>query len=291
MRLLLFLLINDTNKIQLIKSYEFNIKSHNKYYIMTTTQGVQNVSGVDSNVGFFFTNHPETNPITNVIQIGWYAQGEDVFNGQVTAINIEIEQVTILNQNFKSGRFYYFTSYKLQDPPCFKKDTKILCFKDAKEIYIPIQNIKKNDLVKTLNNGYLRVNFIGKSKIDNMGNNERILSRLYKCPKNNYNELIDDLYITGGHSILVDDLSIEEQEKTNEIWGKIQKTDDKYRLMAYVDKRTEPYQEEGEFEIYHIALENQDYYGNYGIYANGLLVETCSLVCLVLSNMVLIEDF
>ena len=258
---------------------------------MTTTQGVQNVSGVDSNVGFFFTNHPETNPITNVIQIGWYAQGEDVFNGQVTAINIAIEQVTILNQNFKSGRFYYFTSYKLQDPPCFKKDTKILCFKDAKEIYIPIQNIKKNDLVKTLNNGYLRVNFIGKSKIDNMGNNERILSRLYKCPKNNYNELIDDLYITGGHSILVDDLSIEERGKTNEIWGKIQKTDDKYRLMAYVDKRTEPYQEEGEFEIYHIALENQDYYGNYGIYANGLLVETCSLVCLVLSNMVLIEDF
>ena len=38
---------------------------------MTTTQGVQNVSGVDSNTGFFFTNHPETNPITNVIQIGW----------------------------------------------------------------------------------------------------------------------------------------------------------------------------------------------------------------------------
>ena len=257
---------------------------------MTTTQGVQNVSGVDSNTGFFFTNHPETNPITNVIQIGWYAQGGNVFNGKVTAIDINNESVTILNQLFKSGMSYYFTSYKLQDPPCFKKDTKILCFKDNQEIYIPIQNIKKNDLVKTLNNGYLRVNFIGKSNINNSNNNERILSRLYKCPKDKYNDLIDDLYITGGHSILVDDLSIEEKEKTNEIWGKLQKTDDKYRLMAYVDKKCEPYQVGGEFEIYHIALENKDYYANYGVYANGLLVETCSLVCLVLSHMVLIED-
>jgi hypothetical protein len=28
--------------------------------------------------------------------------------------------------------------------------------------------------------------------------------------------------------------------------------------------------------IYHIALENDDPYMNYGIYANGLLVESCS---------------
>ena len=28
--------------------------------------------------------------------------------------------------------------------------------------------------------------------------------------------------------------------------------------------------------IWHFALENEDYYKNYGVYANGLLVETCS---------------
>jgi hypothetical protein len=37
-----------------------------------------------------------------------------------------------------------------------------------------------------------------------------------------------------------------------------------------------PFEEEGVFNIWHIALENDDYYSNYGIYANGLLVETCS---------------
>ena len=257
---------------------------------MSITIEIQNVAGVDSNVGFFFTNHPDTNPVTNVAQIGWYAQGLNVFNGKVTSIDIPNENITIENQLFKSGQAYYFTSYKLPEPPCFKQGTKILCLKDNKEVYILIENIKKNDLIKTLNNGYLRVNFIGKSSINNSDNNERTLERLYKCSKDKYPELTEDLFITGGHSILVDNLTEIEKQKTNEIWSKIQMTDNKYRLMAAIDERSEPYQHHGEFPIYHIALENQDYYNNYGIYANGLLVETCSLVCIVLSNMVLIED-
>jgi hypothetical protein len=53
-------------------------------------------------------------------------------------------------------------------------------------------------------------------------------------------------------------------------------TDKKYRLPACVDHRTSVYQTQGTFSIYHLALENNDYYMNYGIYANGLLVETCS---------------
>ena len=242
---------------------------------MTSTIVIQNVFGVNSSTGFFFTNHPDTNPVTNGIQIGWFAQGEGVFNGKVTGININDEKITIENQLFKPGRFYYFTSYELSYPLCFKKDTKILCFKENKEIYTQIQNIKKNDLIKTSKNGYLRVNFIGKSIIQNPGNNDRTLDRLYKCSKDNYPDLTEDLFITGGHSILVDNLTEIEKQKTNKAWGKLQKTDDKYRLMASIDQKSEPYQQQGEFTIYHIALENQDHYGNYGIYANGLLVETC----------------
>jgi hypothetical protein len=43
-----------------------------------------------------------------------------------------------------------------------------------------------------------------------------------------------------------------------------------------LDPKAEPYLKEGEYTIYHLALENENYYGNYGIWANGLLVETCS---------------
>ena len=69
----------------------------------------------------------------------------------------------------------------------------------------------------------------------------------------------------------------EDQRKQSlDILGDIFVTDSKYRLPACIDKRAQPYEKEGIFKIYHIALENDDYYMNYGIYANGLVVETAS---------------
>jgi hypothetical protein len=54
-------------------------------------------------------------------------------------------------------------------------------------------------------------------------------------------------------------------------------TDKKYRLMACLDDRTEPYEVEGVHNIWHFALEHEDHKMNYGVYANGLLVETTSI--------------
>jgi hypothetical protein len=55
-------------------------------------------------------------------------------------------------------------------------------------------------------------------------------------------------------------------------------TDKKYRLMACVDKRAEPWNSEGAYPIWHFALEHSDERMNYGVYVNGgLLVETCSI--------------
>ena len=44
-----------------------------------------------------------------------------------------------------------------------------------------------------------------------------------------------------------------------------------------VDERAEPWASEGTYTIWHFALENEDIKMNYGVYANGLLVETCSI--------------
>ena len=145
-----------------------------------------------------------------------------------------------------------------------------------KEEYIPIQDIRKGHLVKTSLNGFVPVCMIGKSVISNPGGDERIKNRLYKCSKSIYPELFEDLYITGCHSILVNKLSESEREKTMDALGDIFITDRKYRLMAYLDERSEPYTETGRYTIWHIALENNDYFMNYGIYANGLLVESTS---------------
>ena len=179
------------------------------------------------------------------------------------------------------------------NPPCFKEGSKILCFneREGKEEYVPIEYIRKGTLVKTIYDGYLKVDMIGKSTIYNSGDMERKANRLFLCPKENYDDLTEDLIITGYHSILVDDFINEEQmEKTRELNGDLYVTSRKYRLPASADMRAIPYDREGEFTIWHLALENDKYYNNYGIYANGLLVESCSKRYLKeYSKMTLIE--
>ena len=86
----------------------------------------------------------------------------------------------------------------------------------------------------------------------------------------------EDLIITGCHSILVDEFKEDEEKDVKKVLGKIYVTDGKFRLPACVDKRTNIYDIQGIHTIYHIALDNENYYYNYGIYANGLLVESCS---------------
>ena len=159
---------------------------------------------------------------------------------------------------------------------CFHEDTNILCFIDTKEVYIPIKNIQKGTLVKTKLNGYVPVDMIGHSKIYNPSNTLRSINRLYKCSPNKYPELTEDLIITGCHSILVDEITDKQRDDIKFMLGRIMVTDKKYRLMACLDEKAETYEKEGIHNIWHLALENNDYYMNYGIYANGLLVETTS---------------
>ena len=161
---------------------------------------------------------------------------------------------------------------------CFKVGTKILCHSDitGQEEYIAIEDITKDMKVKTLNNGYKSIHQIGKMKFCNQPGKDRIKDKIYKCPKSQYPELFEDLYITGCHSILVDSLTQDYMDKIQIITKYLFITDNKYRLPACVDQRTEMTVDQEQTTVYHIALENDNYYSNYGIYANGLLVESCS---------------
>jgi len=173
-------------------------------------------------------------------------------------------------------------------PPCFLYNSKIL----TNQGYRPIQDLRKGDLVKTLKHYYKPIDMIGKRDMNHPASQERIKNQLYKCSKDEYPELKEDLIITGCHSILVDSFKTDEQIKkaieVNE--DRLCVTDDKFRLPACVDDRASVYETQGEYTVYHLALENEDYFSNYGIYANGLLVETCSKRYLKeLSGMDLIE--
>jgi hypothetical protein len=171
--------------------------------------------------------------------------------------------------------------------PCFKEDSKIL----TNNGYKPIQDLQKGDLVQTLLHGFKAIVMIGKREIFHPASYNRIKEQLYVYNPSEYLEIFEPLVLTGCHSILVDDfINKEQMNKAIEVNGDLYITDNKYRLPASIDTRASILNESGTYTIYHLALENEDYYMNYGIYANGLLVESCSKRNLKeLSNMSIIE--
>lgn len=192
-----------------------------------------------------------------------------------------------VNTPYNLGATWNYTGYSTYLYPiwgsprilCFGEDAQILCLDpedEGTEKYIAIKNLRNGILVKTLSSGYQPICMIGHSKIHNPANSLRGKNRLYKLTSEKYPELIDDLILTGCHSILTDKLSDDERADTEEMLGRIFVTENRYRLMACIDQRAEPYEKEGIFTIWHFALEHENNRANYGVYANGLLVETSS---------------
>jgi surface protein len=211
--------------------------------------------------GALFTDMFASNGAFNAAYYGtsqWYGPSSGTANTQTTP------------------DYRYFGAIRPPDNPCFMKGSLILCLRGEEEVYRPVQDLRKGDLVKTYRNGYLPIHMIGTSSLSNPGDEVRISNRLYKCSKELYPDLFEDLYITGCHSILVPALTNDQWENTKAMLGNVYITDNHFRLMACVDEKAQPYKRDAMIDIYHIALENDDYYMNYGIYANGLLVETCS---------------
>jgi len=219
------------------------------------------------------TNSIGTGASLTVETIGGFSSWRIASNSTGTSSQLSVYNTgNVLNDD---GNYNLYPAGQL---PCFLEGTTILCKVNDVESYLPVETIKPGTLVKTSLNGYKKVELIGKGNINNPGNNERIEKRLYKCSTNKYAELKEDLYITGCHSILVNNITDLQREQSIKQSGKVFVTDKKYRLMACIDERAEPWASEGTYTIWHVALENDNIKMNYGVYANGgLLVETCSI--------------
>jgi hypothetical protein len=183
-------------------------------------------------------------------------------------------QITVTSNEYNT--YTWSVPVFVSGPSCFLEGSRILCLLDNQEKYVPVEKIRKGTLVKTLSSGYKPVDMIGHAKVYNSGDSARIKNRLFRCSKKNYPELFEDLIITGCHSILVGDITEEQRAKSIEYNNDIYITENRYRLIACLDDRADPYEVEGDHPIWHLALENDDIYMNYGIFANGLLVETAS---------------
>jgi len=163
----------------------------------------------------------------------------------------------------------------ISDPSCFNEGTKILCLnKNLDEEYIPIENLRKGDLVKSYKHGYRKIDLIGKNPMIN--NPEKFNECMYKMEKTEDNGLLEDLIVTGGHSILVDDLG-DLKEENDKIFGSTQMIDDKYLLLSVLSNDFVKLENIELYTYYHFILENDgNNYKRYGVWANGILTETPS---------------
>ena len=89
----------------------------------------------------------------------------------------------------------------------------------------------------------------------------------------------EDLYITGGHSYLVDEIkdqkTLEFMEQCNPVFGA--KIYNKYKLLSAFGEHCELTNKLEPVITYHFALEHEHEFGQHGVYANGALSETMSL--------------
>jgi len=250
---------NDLNRIQIYDNYMYI-----KWWVFRIDKFNLSTGLPDSPDGVW-ANFPNSN-----------------FSTGINDFSIDGSKLYALESN--KYAIYQLTDYSLV---CFKEDSLIL----TDQGYRPVQDLRKGDMVRTRFNGYVPVNMIGKRNIHHPASKERIKDQLYECSPDKYPDLFEPLIVTGCHSILVDEFTSEEERlKTIEVNGDTYLTDDQWRLPACVDERATVYDKPGSHTIYHFALDNDDYYMNYGVYANGLLVETCSKRYLTeLANMELIE--
>lgn len=170
------------------------------------------------------------------------------------------------------------------DAVCFREGTKILTYDPItqKEVYRPIESLRRGDQVRAYKHPeYKTIAMIGSNVLigsDEAGAEERSKNCLYHLSPKLYPDLTEDLYITGSHAVLVDRLSPTERAAIIERFDRIFVTEGRYRLMACVDPRAVPVPFSPEpVRVYHFALEDENPYRNFGVYANGgLLVETTS---------------
>ena len=255
-----------TDPSQITAGVPFTLTYYNPYYlpIIEDTYDLRNQLGVqvsdiyidnNNNTSFIFKN-VILNAGLNLLYIHNITTGSmsPVFTKNIESINIDVSSI------------------------CFKEGTKILCKVDNQEKYIPIEQLDDTVFVKTYKHGFRKVKHLLKSKIIN--SKEKTINKLYVMKKSETNDLIEDLYVTGSHALLKDELTEKQINKMNCLIKKINikydmKIDDKYKIIACFDKRFQEFNEPGYFNIYHLVLDKI-----YGIYANGILAESTDEITL-----------
>jgi hypothetical protein len=158
---------------------------------------------------------------------------------------------------------------------------------NGQDVYIAVEYIEEGTLVKTYKNGYKKCKFNMKETLNNK--KEHSINNLYRLSKLTNGNLFEDLYITGSHSMLYNNLTEKEEDAMYKLLATYNrkfdieipnKIEDKYKLIAYYDSRFTEVKKDINVNIYHLVLESDNKNRNYGIWANGVLTESIDEITL-----------
>ena len=177
-----------------------------------------------------------------------------------------INSVSLSNINGIAGTLngvYYSSS-----PLCYEANTLILVLENEAEVYKKVSELKVGDLVKTYKQGYKKVKLLRSFNYKPLDKNSE-LNCLYRMKDNG-------VILTAGHSILVDELT--EQEEVNNLkYDFNQMIEDKKLLLACSSDKFEKIDDDQEYNLYHFSLESDDSKAHFGVYiTDGVLSESCS---------------
>ena len=223
-------------------------------------------TGIAYNSGYLFISSNANNTGENVYQYDTNGNFITTFATTSSPYGLLFANDLFFVASYGSNMVYSYT-YSIT---CYDKHTKILCLQNNIEEYITISDLKIGDLVKTYKNGYKKIELIDcRNIIQNTKKNSRMYQ--YKYSIDNF----ENLKVTGGHSILVDELS--ENEKNSQLSINFnERIEDKQLALAMYSSQFEeiPFQNEIN-TVYHLVLENEDENGHYGMWASGILTESC----------------
>ena len=162
-----------------------------------------------------------------------------------------IVKIVVLRDNTLTGNSQDFSLLVSNDtqPSCFVEGTKIMVDDDK---FVDVKDLKVGDYVKTYKHGLKKIKFVyNKNHLNSRG----LLQQIRK--------LDNGVYLTGGHSILLDNIPDGVPDKYKDL-GKI---DDKQLCLSVYAENSVMIENNDLYKVYHIVLENEDIYGRYGVYA------------------------
>jgi hypothetical protein len=257
------------------KTITSNNVQNSKNAEATPTDNHLNITiGQSSNINGILVDKAFLTPNNNVDN--WFIT-TFLSDGNVAPFSLDIYSVVgttdTANLTLISAQ-YTMTITAALNPACFIEGTKLLVHSHDKDMYVNIEDLCVGDLVKTYLHDDKRIKFIGRGIMTNAPNVwNGCVRRLAKS-----GDMIEDLFVTGAHSILVNELSTKETEGMMAIYGTAnRKIDDKTLLLSWVSDKFEAVNDNKNYTYYHLVLEHEnDENKRYGIWANGILTESQS---------------